>query len=123
MRILTGGKFNKIHPGHKWLLRKSKKLGNLTVVVAHDKNNKRAYALPAEQRANNVRALKIANKVVIGSPTSFVATVKKFKPDVIVLGYDQRMPKGVSEYVKKKKLAVVKFNCHKDYKTRRLVRK
>ncbi len=118
MRILTGGKFNKIHPGHKWLLRKSKKLGNLTVVVAHDKHNKKSYALPAKERARKLRSLHIADKVVIGSPISFVATVKKHKPEVIVLGYDQRLPKGVADYVKKKKIAIAKFNCHKDYKTR-----
>ncbi len=120
MIVLTGGKFNRVHPGHKWLLRKAKKLGYLIVVVAHDNHNKKNYALPAKVRARKLRSLRIADKVVIGSPTSFVATVKKFKPEVIVLGYDQRLPQGVSDYVKKKKIAIAKFNCHRDFKTRKI---
>ena len=34
--VLTGGKFNRIHPGHVWLLKKAKKLGYLVVVLAHE---------------------------------------------------------------------------------------
>ena len=73
--VLIGGKFNHIHPGHIWLLKKAKKLGKLVVVIAHDSHNKREYALSAKQRKKNLEALKIADKVVIGSPTSFFGVV------------------------------------------------
>lgn len=120
MIVLTGGKFNKIHPGHKWLLKKAKKLGYLVVVLAHDKHNKKPYALPAKQRKKNLEKLKIANKVIVGSPVSFVSTVKKVKPDVIVLGYDQSLPKGVEQYVRKHKIAILKFRKHGMHSTRKL---
>jgi len=119
--ILTGGKFNKIHPGHIWLLKKAKKLGYLIVVLAHDSHNRRSYAMPASKRKKVVDALGIADKVVIGDKKRFVKVVQKFRPDVIVLGHDQKMPdKETEEYVKEKKIKVVKFRKHGNYKTRKI---
>lgn len=119
--ILTGGKFNKIHPGHIWLLKKAKKLGYLIVVLAHDSHNKRQYAVPAKARRKNLESLKIADKVVIGDKKRFVKVVKNFRPDVIVMGYDQNMPdKETEEYAKEKKIKVVKFGKHGNYRTRQL---
>ena len=119
--VLIGGKFNHIHPGHIWLLKKAKKLGKLVVVIAHDSHNKREYALSAKQRKKNLEALKIADKVVIGSPTSFFGVVKRYKPYVIVLGYDQKMPPGVEPYVKKLRIAIMKFRKHGSHSTRKLL--
>ena len=120
MIVLTGGKFNCIHPGHVWLLKKAKKLGKLIVVLAHDMHNKREYAASAKQRKKQLELLGIADKIVVGSPTSFVAVVKKYKPNVIVLGYDQKLPPGTEEYIKKNKIAIVKFRKHGSYATRKL---
>ena len=120
--ILTGGKFNKIHPGHIWLLKKAKKLGYLVVVLANDKHNHRSYAMPARKRKTIVEKLKIADKVVIGSPTSFVRIVKKYKPNIIVLGYDQRMPdRETEEYVKKNKMKITRFKKHGRHSTSRFI--
>src|SRR3990172_6633890 len=103
--ILTGGKFNRIHPGHIWLLKKAKKLGYLVVVIAHDSHNKRPYAVPGSKRKKAVEELGVADKVVVGDKNRFVGIVKKFRPDVIVLGYDQKMPdKETKEYTKKAKI-------------------
>jgi len=118
--VLTGGKFNRIHPGHVWLLKKAKKLGYLLVVLAHDRHNKRDYASAARTRKKEIENLKIADKVVIGSPTSFVAVVKKYKPNIIALGYDQKLPPGVDEYVKFKKIKIIRFKKHGTYATRKL---
>lgn len=116
--ILTGGKFNKIHPGHVWLLKKAKKLGHLIVVLAHDVHNKRPYAVSAEKRRKQLEALGVADKVVIGDKRKFVKVVKKYKPNVIVLGYDQKIPdEETSDYIKKHKIKIIKFRKHKDYST------
>ncbi len=118
MRVLTGGKFNKLHKGHMWLLKKAKKLGYLVVVIAHDRRNKRVYAVTTKQRKKALEHLGIADKVIIGSPRSFVDVVKKHKPDIIILGYDQKLPdKKTEEYVKKQKIKIVRFSKHGSYNT------
>lgn len=117
--VLTGGKFNRIHPGHVWLLKKAKRLGYLIVVLAHDSHNRRAYVLPSKARKRNLEKLGIADKVVVGSPKSFVAVVKKFRPGIIILGYDQKMPDmETSEYAKNRRIKIIRFRKHKDYSTR-----
>ena len=119
--ILTGGKFNKIHPGHIWLLNKAKKLGYLVVVLAHDKHNRRSYAMPAKERKIMIEKLKIADKVVVGSPKSFVGVVKKYKPNVIVLGYDQKLPDKVTEeYARKNKIKIIRLGKYGRHSTRNL---
>ena len=118
--VLTGGKFNKIHPGHIWLLKKAKKLGFLVVVLANDNHNKRSYALSARTRKKNLEALKLADKVVIGDPKSFVKVVKKFNPAVIILGYDQQLPKDTVKFIADEKIKVVRSDKHGDYETKKL---
>jgi FAD synthetase len=121
MKVLTGGKFNRIHPGHVWLLKRAKKLGNLVVVLAHDRNNKREYAVKASARKKNLEQLYIADDIVVGSPTSFVAVVKKHRPDIIVLGHDQSLPKGTEKYIREKNIKVVRFGKHGTHSTRKLM--
>lgn len=115
--VLTGGTFNSLHPGHEYLLKKSKILGDyLVVVLAHDKHNKKPNAMPAKIRKRNVEKLKIADTVVIGSPNSFVGVVHKFKPKIIVLGYDQKLPdEETKKAVKKMKIKVVRFKKYRNY--------
>jgi len=93
VRVLAGGVFNIIHPGHVHFLEKAKKLGDeLVVVVASDrtalKSNKKLI-FPADIRAKMVRNLKFVDKVVIGDESDMMKVVKEEEPEVIALGYDQ----------------------------------
>ena len=103
-RVLVGGTFNILHPGHILFLKKAKSLGNyLIVVVASDstvKREKGALVLPAEKRAGLLRNLKFIDKVLIGSEENKLKVVEREKPDIIALGYDQ---KGEDELRKKLK--------------------
>jgi len=120
-KVLIGGKFNQIHPGHLWLLKKAKKLGYLIVVLAHEKHNKRTYSVSSKLRKKNLEKFRLADKVVVGSSSGFVGVVKKYKPDVIVLGYDQKLPDRVtSDYVKMQKIKILRFKKHGKYSTRKL---
>ena len=120
-KVLIGGKFNQIHPGHLWLLEKAKKLGYLIVVLAHEKHNKRTYSVSSKLRKKNLEKFRLADKVVVGSSSGFVGVVKKYKPDVIVLGYDQKLPDRVtSDYVKMQKIKILRFKKHGKYSTRKL---
>ena len=119
--VLTGGKFSRIRPGHVWLLKKAKELGYLIVVLAHDRHNKRAYSVTAAKRKKAFQDLDIADKVVVGSPKSFVGVVKKYKPDIIVLGYDQRLPDiETGDYIQKNKIIVIKLRKHGTHSTRKM---
>jgi FAD synthetase len=121
--VLTGGKFNKIHPGHLWLLKKAKRLGKLIVVLAHDITNERTYAVPAKLRKKHLERLKIADRVVIGEKDNFSAVIEEFKPDIIVLGYDQQLPRGTADLVWERKIKIVKLKRHKTYSTRKMFEK
>ena len=109
--VLTGGTFNRIHPGHIYLLAKARMLGKLVVVLANDVHNKKENAIPSRERKKALEALKIADKVIIGDADRFVGVVEKTKPSVIVLGYDQKLPDAETRaYVKKKKIKVVRMD-------------
>jgi FAD synthetase len=119
--VLTGGKFNKIHPGHVWLLKRAKKLGYLIVVLAHDSHNKKPYAVPANRRKKMVQTLKIADKVVVGDRKRFAKVVERFHPDIIILGYDQKFPDSESELITRKmKIRILRFRKHGRYSTKKL---
>ncbi len=114
--VLTGGTFNRIHPGHIYLLAKSKMLGKLVVVLAHDVHNKKENAVPAMQRKKAMEELRIADAVVIGDPDKFVGIVEKYKPYVIVLGYDQQLPDTeTKKHVQKKKIKVMRMERFGNY--------
>ena len=115
-KILTGGTFNHLHPGHEYLLKKCKELGYLVVVLAHDAHNKKPNAVKADIRKRNLEKLKIADKIIVGHPDSFVQTVYDEKPDVIVLGYDQKMPPDVTEEIlRRMRINVVRMGKFGDY--------
>jgi FAD synthetase len=106
-KVLVGGCFNSIHPGHIYFLKEAKKFGDkLIIVLANDKNNKKPYVIPAWERKKKMEALNIADQVLIGDPKDKTKIVKEIKPDIIALGYDQKIPKdlGDLEVVRIKKL-------------------
>lgn len=114
--VLTGGTFNRLHPGHECLLRWCKSMGRLIVVLASDRHNKKPYARPAAERKRNVEKLGIADKVVVGSSRNFAGVVHKFKPDVIILGYDQSLPDEETEKaVKEMRIKVMRCRKFGDY--------
>jgi FAD synthetase len=91
--VLAGGCFNQIHAGHIYFLKKAKSLGDkLVVVLANDRNNTKPYAIAAKERKKNLQALGIADEVLIGHSSDFSSTIKKIKPNIIALGYDQTLP-------------------------------
>ena len=101
MRVLLFGTFDHFHPGHQFVLEEAAKRGEVFVVIARDRNVERIKNLTPshtelERMASVQKALPSA-QVVLGDPTDFLAPVRAIQPDLILLGYDQRMPPGVSE--------------------------
>ncbi|MFH1237180.1 MAG: adenylyltransferase/cytidyltransferase family protein [Candidatus Aenigmatarchaeota archaeon] len=93
-KVLAGGVFNIVHPGHELFLKKAKALGDyLVVVIASDRTARRTkkYELASqEMRKAGVERLAIADKVVIGDERDFMKVVRDERPDIIALGHDQK---------------------------------
>ena len=100
MRILVFGTFDRLHPGHLFLLKEAGKRGELFVVVARDANVKRIKGKdPAESEEDRKAAIEKVfpdARVLLGDLHNFLAPLATAKPDLILLGYDQKLPPGVA---------------------------
>lgn len=113
--VLLGGKFNKIHPGHLWLLRYARRYGKIVVVLANDKNNDRPYALSSRLRKEQLKKTGLVDKVVTGAKNDFFAVVKKYKPDIIIIGHDQHLP--FSKDKLSKKIRIIRAKRYGSYRS------
>ena len=92
--VLAGGVYDIIHPGHIHTLNAAKALGGVLVVaIATDKTakkmKKRSPLHTQELRRELVCCLSMVDKAIVGHEDDIFQTVKKIKPNIIVLGYDQ----------------------------------
>jgi FAD synthetase len=105
-KVMAFGTFDIFHPGHESYLRQAKKLGDyLIVVVARDKTVREVkkqetrlrqgfggQARNKEQkRIQTLKNSNLADEVILGSLKDKYAVIKKHKPDIIALGYDQKV--------------------------------
>jgi FAD synthetase len=112
--VLAAGVFDLLHYGHLRFLEEAKKAGGktakLVVVVARDKTVELRKGvkpvLPEEQRKILVSALKPVNETILGFKNlSIDMIVKKVKPDIVAVGYDQDdMFKKVQDLIEREKL-------------------
>ncbi len=111
IKVLAGGRFNILHEGHIYFLEKAKSLGDyLIVVIANDKTvlrNKKPLLFSQEIRKKRVEKLYFVDKVIIGDPKNILKTVEKVRPDIIALGYDDK----IKESELRKKLKERGLNC------------
>lgn len=94
--VLVFGVFDLLHPGHIYFLEHAKQCGDfLCVVISHDKRvlheKKHAALFSHHERAQLVASLSMVDKVIIGEKPGSDTLVKKIRPDIICLGYDQRI--------------------------------
>lgn len=93
-KVMVFGTFDIFHAGHEVFLKQAKKLGDyLIVVVSRDntvKKVKGGYPENKEKkRLNNVKKCQYADKAVLGYEDDKYKIIRKFRPDIIALGYDQ----------------------------------
>ena len=96
MKVVATGVFDIIHIGHAHFLNAAKEYGDhLTVIVANDATVRKMKGEPIlsdERRAEVVLQLKPVNEVVIGRTGDMLdIIVEDIKPDIIALGFDQRL--------------------------------
>lgn len=92
--VMAFGTFDLFHAGHENYLKQAKELGDyLIVVIARDQTVKKIKSHPSHQnereRLKAVKKSGIANKVILGYKGDKHKVLKKFRPDIIALGYDQ----------------------------------
>lgn len=97
MKVVCAGTFDHLHEGHISFLKQARALGDeLIVIVARDETVKRIKGFfPSEQervRRNKIEDTKIPDLVVLGNlDTDLFEILKELEPDIIALGYDQRV--------------------------------
>ena len=100
-RILTFGTFDHFHPGHKYLLDAASECGQLHIIVARDETVEKIKGhLPDHTQEERMAVLQEAYPsahIILGSDGDYLQPVQEVSPDLILLGYDQRMPPGIDE--------------------------
>jgi glycerol-3-phosphate cytidylyltransferase-like family protein len=104
-KVMAFGTFDIFHKGHENFLQQAKKCGLpadagrgqgdfLVVVVARDetvqKVKKHKTKNDERKRLLVIKNSNLADKVILGNLGDKYAVIKKYKPDVIALGYDQK---------------------------------
>lgn len=101
VRVMVFGTFDLLHPGHEYVLSEAGKRGSVTVIVARDVNVQKIKNLktaqPETERADAIGKKFPTYDVRLGNPTDFLAPLREVRPDLILLGYDQKLPPHVSE--------------------------
>ena len=99
--IMIFGTFDLLHLGHRSLVLQAQTLGTVTVVVARDESVLKIKGKkPRENEQKRVNAMKKAfpdADIILGDSRDFLAPLRGVQPDLIVLGYDQKLPLGISE--------------------------
>lgn len=132
-RILVFGVFDRLHKGHIYFLKEAKKYGDLTVALARDEVVKKLKNKnPKEKAATRKRKLLklgLAGKVYLGDKTlGTYKILKKIKPNLIILGYDQdELYKDLKQKLKQKgqkpKLLMIRKSFHPEKYHSRILNK
>lgn len=112
-KVIVFGTFDIFHKGHESFLKQARREGDfLLVVVARDetvaKIKKQKPRNKEQKRKRILESSHLADKVILGSLSDKYAVIKKYQPDVICLGYDQKA------YVYKLKDKIKEFGLDKN---------
>jgi len=93
-KVMAFGTFDLFHAGHENYLRQAKELGDyLIVIIARDETVQKIKGhAPTHNENERMRSVKnagLADKVILGYKGDKHKVLKKIRPDVLALGYDQ----------------------------------
>lgn len=122
LKVMAFGTFDLLHPGHRFYLLKARQKGDrLIVVVARDltvKKIKNKFPFWNEKkRLKELKKVKYIDKVVLGDKKDYFKVIKRFNPDILALGYDQKL--FLTDKIKNKKFKIIKISAFEPskYKT------
>lgn len=95
-KVIVFGTFDILHEGHKHMLNQAKEYGDsLIAVVARDETVCAVKGKPPVNdeniRLRNLENLKIADRIRLGCLGDKYQTIQEEAPDIIALGYDQKV--------------------------------
>lgn len=94
-RVMVAGTFEILHPGHLAYLREAWKLGYVAAVVSSDQNAERfkgrKIVIPQSQRAEVLSGVYYVHRVVPGGEGNIYDILEVVRPDVVLLGPNQRV--------------------------------
>jgi len=127
IKIIVFGSFDPLHKGHRDFFRQAKKLGDyLVVVVARDENIKRMKnhepRIKEDERLTAVKAEKIVDETVLGDAGEKYTIMDKVKPDIVAIGYDQKIPEGLKNKLSKLKTVRLKPFYPEKYKSSKVLK-
>ncbi len=113
-KVMVFGTFDGLHPGHLNLFKQARELSEnvcLVVSVARDINVVRIKGRRPEfnekERAHMIKRSGLADEVVLSGLAKHLPHILKVKPDIIALGYDQKVyVKNLKQDLKKLGLSV-----------------
>jgi len=138
------GTFDGLHPGHLDFFKQAAKWGDyLIIVVARDINVKKikghlpkfrerkrlnevkkaipSTSLGTGKKNSDIAIKRYSDKAILGGLKDPMAVIRKHKPDVICLGYDQRgFTKGLKEKFSKIKIVRLKPYRQHIYKSSKI---
>jgi FAD synthetase len=129
-KVLVFGTFDRLHPGHLNFFKQAKKYGFLFIVVARDKTVKKTKGkFPKQSETKRITMIKktyLAKKVLLGNLKDPYIIIKKIKPNIICLGYDQKffikdLPKKIKEFGLKTKIIRLKAYKPNIYKSSKII--
>lgn len=96
------GTFDRLHPGHLFILKEGSARGDLHVVVARDATverikKRKPVDTQGERKAAIERAFPNATVMLGDDGGDYLKPVRDVQPDLILLGYDQRLPPGITD--------------------------
>ncbi len=128
--VLLFGTFDVLHVGHLHVFKQARKLGDrVVVIVGRDVNVKKIKGvLPLnseKERMELLQHIDLIDEVLLGAKTDMYAWIKKIKPEVIALGYDQqvfteKLQDKLTEFKLKTKIVRLKPFQIKDKKSSKL---
>jgi len=93
--VMCFGTFDILHLGHLYYFEQAKKHGDyLIVVIARDetkKKQKKKVIFTERERLKVVQSLKVVDEAVLGKVGDHLQIVLEKKPDILCLGYDQKI--------------------------------
>ena len=114
-KVMIFGTFDILHKGHlDYILKAKKQAEKLICVVSRDLTTKIVKKIEnkfnEKVRLFNLKNLNLIDKVVLGNLKDKYKVIEKFKPDVLVFGYDQKsFNLNIKEELKNRNLKNVKI--------------
>jgi len=109
IKTIVFGSFDPLHKGHLDFFRQAKTFGNyLVVVVARDETIRRLKGHePRFSEGERLKAVKnesIVDKAILGDKKDYGRVLKREKPEAVCIGYDQEIPPGLKNLLKRYKI-------------------